>query len=54
LGNIHKIGPCQDSGDLLMTQVCRSERETEEVSAGWEEAMIEKGWSEHVNDTAID
>jgi alpha-glucuronidase len=30
-----------ESGDLLMTQVCRSDREIEEVSAGWEEAMIE-------------
>lgn len=35
-----------ESGDLLLTQVCRSDREIEEVSAGWKGAMIEKGWSE--------
>jgi hypothetical protein len=35
-----------DSGDLLLTQVCRSDREIQEVSAGWKDAMIEKGWSE--------
>lgn len=35
-----------ESGDLLVTQVCRSDREIEEVSAGWKGAMIEKGWSE--------
>ena len=33
-----------DSGDLLMTQLCRSDREIQEVSAAWREAMIEKGW----------
>ena len=43
-----------ESGDLLMTQVCRSDREIEDVSAGWKEAMIEKGWSQHVSDTTID
>jgi hypothetical protein len=35
-----------ESGDLLMTQVCRSDREIQEVSAGWKDAMMEKGWSE--------
>ena len=34
-----------ESGDLLMTQVCRSDEEIQEVSAGWKDAMIEKGWS---------
>jgi hypothetical protein len=33
-----------DSGDLLLTQVCRSDREIEDVSAAWKAAMIEKGW----------
>ena len=33
-----------DSGDLLLTQVCRSDREIEDVSAGWRDAMIQKGW----------
>lgn len=33
-----------DSGDLLMTQVCRSDREIEDVSAAWNAAMTEKGW----------
>jgi hypothetical protein len=33
-----------ESGDLLMTQVCRSDREIEDVSAAWKAAMIEKGW----------
>ena len=32
-----------ESGDLLMTQVCRSDREIEKASAAWKEAMIEKG-----------
>ena len=35
-----------DSGDLLLTQVCRSDREIEEVSVGWKAAMMEKGWAE--------
>jgi hypothetical protein len=35
-----------ESGDLLLTQVCRSDREIEEVSAGWKGAMIAKGWTE--------
>jgi hypothetical protein len=34
-----------ESGDLLLTQVCRSDREIEDVSAAWRGAMIEKGWS---------
>ena len=33
-----------DSGDMLLTQVCRSDQEIEDVSAAWREAMIEKGW----------
>ena len=33
-----------ESGDLLLTQVCRSDREIEDVSAAWREAMLEKGW----------
>ena len=33
-----------ESGDLLMTQVCRSDREIEEVSAAGKEATIEKDW----------
>lgn len=33
-----------ESGDLLMTQVCKSDRDIEDVSAAWREAMIEKGW----------
>ena len=34
-----------DAGDLLLTQVCRSDRDIEDVSAAWKAAMIEKGWS---------
>ena len=33
-----------ESGDLLMTQVCKSDREIEDVPAAWKTAMIEKGW----------
>jgi hypothetical protein len=33
-----------DSGDLLMTQVCKSDQEIEDTSAAWKAAMIEKGW----------
>jgi hypothetical protein len=33
-----------ESGDLLMTQVCRSDQEIEDVSAAWKIAMMEKGW----------
>ena len=33
-------------GELFMTQVCKSDREIEDVSAAWRAAMIEKGWSE--------
>jgi len=33
-----------ESGDLLMTQVCKSDREIEDVSAAWKAAMLEKGW----------
>ena len=36
------------------TDICKSDREIEDVSAGWKEAMIEKGWSQHVSDTTID
>jgi DNA polymerase III subunit epsilon len=35
-----------DSGDLLLTQGCRSDREIEDVAGAWKAAMIEKGWSE--------
>jgi hypothetical protein len=35
-----------DSGDLLMTQVCRSDRDIEDVAATWKGSMIEKGWCE--------
>jgi hypothetical protein len=34
-----------DSGDLLMTQVCRSDQEIEDVSGARKAAMIEKGWA---------
>ena len=33
------------SGALLMTQVCRSDQEIEDVSAEWRAAMVEKGWA---------
>ena len=33
-----------ESGDLLMTQVCLSDHEIEDVSAAWKIAMMEKGW----------
>ena len=32
-------------GELFMTQG-KSDREIEDVSAGWRDAMIEKGWTE--------
>jgi hypothetical protein len=32
-------------GELFMTQVCKSDREIENVSAGWRDGMIEKGWA---------
>ena len=32
-------------GELFMTQVCKSDREIEDVSAGWKAAMVEKGWT---------
>jgi len=32
-------------GQLFRTQVCRSDREIEDVSVAWKEEMIEKGWS---------
>ena len=35
-----------DAGDLLMTQVCRSDQEIEDVSGAWKAAMIQKGWCE--------
>ena len=31
-------------GDLFMTHVCKSDREIEDVSAGWKQAMFDKGW----------
>ena len=34
-----------NSGDLLMTQICQSDREIEDVAYEWKRAMIEKGWS---------
>jgi hypothetical protein len=34
-----------ESGDLLLTQVCRSDQEIEDVSAGWRDAMLQKGWA---------
>ena len=33
-----------ESGELLMTQVCRSDRKIEDVSAAWKTAMLDKGW----------
>ena len=33
-----------ESVALLMTQVCKSDREIEDLSAAWREAMVEKGW----------
>jgi hypothetical protein len=33
-----------DSDPILMTRVCRSDQEIEDVSAAWKQAMIEKGW----------
>ena len=33
-------------GELFMTQVCKSDREIEQVAAGWRDAMIQKGWTE--------
>ena len=32
-----------ESGDLLLTSVCRSDGDIEDVSAAWKAAMIEKG-----------
>jgi len=34
-----------EASDLLLTHVCRSDREIEDVSAAWKAAMIEKGWT---------
>ena len=33
-------------GELFRTQVCRSDRDSEDVSGEWKAAMIEKGWTE--------
>ena len=35
-----------ESGDILLTQVCRSDREIEDVSAAWKAALLEKDWIE--------
>jgi len=35
-----------ESGDLLMTSVCRCDRDIEDVSAAWKTAMLDKGWAE--------
>ena len=35
-----------DGADILLTQVCRSDREIEQVAAGWRDAMRAKGWLE--------
>ena len=32
-------------GELFTTQVYRSDREIEEVAAGWRDAMLAKGWA---------
>ena len=37
-------------GELFMTQVCKSDREIEDVFAAWKAAMILKGWCEHENE----
>jgi hypothetical protein len=34
-----------ECGDLLLTQVCRSDREIEDVAGAWKAAMVEKGWA---------
>lgn len=34
-----------DGAGILLTQVCRSDQEIEDVSGAWKAAMIEKGWS---------
>ena len=36
-----------ECGGLLLTQVCRADREIEEVSAGWRDALLAKGWADH-------
>jgi hypothetical protein len=35
-----------DGADILLTQVVRSDREIEQVAAGWLDAMLAKGWAE--------
>ena len=42
----HQLGwECRvDGAGILMTQVCRSDQEIEDISAAWQEALIEKGW----------
>ena len=37
--------PQRDSWDILLTQVCRSDEESEAVAAGWRDAMLAKGWA---------
>ena len=33
-----------DNGDILLTQVCKSDEEIEVVSSAWRTALLEKGW----------
>ena len=42
----HEFGwECRiDGAGILLTQVCRSDREIGNVAAAWREALIEKGW----------
>lgn len=35
-----------DGADILLTQVVRSDREIEQVAAGWRDAMRAKGWTD--------
>jgi hypothetical protein len=34
-----------EPGDLLLTQMCRSDRKIEDVAEAWKAAMVEKGWA---------
>ena len=34
-----------ETGDLLLTEMCRSDRKTEDVAEAWKAAMVEKGWA---------
>lgn len=33
-----------DGAGILLTQVCRSDQEIEDVASAWKQAMLEKGW----------